>query len=114
MKKTSNLIAFLLCYVISVMIAACSSDTDSDIVDPVVDQEEQPLITPSNLTLSLDVVGSGSNSPYGDGSGIVNFVSNAKDAVSYGFIINNKAEQKVQLEHTNMCLMILKVLKTMK
>ena len=94
MKKTSNLIAFLLCYVISVMIAACSSDTDSDIVDPVVDQEEQPLITPSNLTLSLDVVGSGSNSPYGDGSGIVNFVSNAKDAVSYGFIINNKAEQK--------------------
>ena len=94
MKKASKLIAFFLCYVMLGTIIACSSGTDVDIVDPGVDSEEQPLITPSNLTLSVDIVGASSSSPYGDGSGIVNFVSNATDAVSYGFIINNNAEQK--------------------
>ena len=55
-----------------------TGDSASDTVDPVD-------IVPSNLTLTIDIVGSDNNQPNGDGKGVVNFTANATDAVSYSF-----------------------------
>ena len=97
------------------MIAGCSSDTDSDIVDPVVDQEEQPLITPSNLTLSLDCGGIWFKQSLRGWIWNCEFcVKTQKMLFRMGLLSIIKQNKKVQQEPTNMCLMILKVLKTMK
>lgn len=66
---------------------SCSGSSD----DPIVDAGD---ILPSNLSVSVNVVGKNSNNLYGDGSGIVNFTASANNAVKYGFIIDNKAEQQ--------------------
>mgnify|MGYP001181408642 FL=1 len=55
-----------------------ADDSASNPVDPVD-------IVPSNLTLTIDIVGSDNNQPNGDGKGVVNFTANATDAVSYSF-----------------------------
>jgi hypothetical protein len=42
-------------------------------------------IIPTNLTFNVQVVGSDSNNPNGDGSGVVKFSANATNAVNYSF-----------------------------
>ena len=42
-------------------------------------------IIPTNLTFNVQVVGSDSDNPNGDGSGVVKFSANATNAVNYSF-----------------------------
>jgi hypothetical protein len=49
-----------------------------------------PIISPSNLQVNIDIVGTNVENPFGDGSGIVNFTATANNAISYEFIINGE------------------------
>ena len=55
-----------------------SGDDSTDVTDPV-------KIIPTNLTLSIEIVGSSSQNPNGDGSGLVRFSATANDAVNFSF-----------------------------
>ena len=44
------------------------------------DQELGALITPTNVTLSYEIVGADDENPNGDGSGLVNFTATATNA----------------------------------
>lgn len=62
---------------------SCSSAEDSPAINPPTNT------VPTNLTLTATVQGTTSNMPYGDGSGIVNLLAQANNAVNYEFIIND-------------------------
>jgi len=64
------------------LLAACggSDDTES-YIPPIPDK-----IIPSNLSLSISVEGADVDNAYGNGTGVVNFVATANDAVEYKFI----------------------------
>ena len=47
------------------------------------------IVTPTNITITTDIVGKDANNPYGDGSGVVNFKVTSDNAVSYKFVYNN-------------------------
>jgi hypothetical protein len=51
------------------------------------------LTTPSNLTVTTQVVGATEDSPYGDGSGAVQFNASASDAMAYKFIYGDGFEE---------------------
>lgn len=57
------------------IVISCSS-SESDPITPV-------LTTPSNLTVTAEIVGQSADKPNGDGSGIVKFDINATNATSY-------------------------------
>lgn len=66
---------------ISLIIVSCggnSNDGDIDFIDEV--------ITPSNLSLTINILNSDSINPNGDGSGNVSFLVSADDAVSYKIV----------------------------
>ena len=69
----------------AVVFFACSNSGDKP--------SEIQQIVPSNLTVSVSIVGSDNNNPYGDGSGTVNFTASATNAVTYGLIVDGLAEQ---------------------
>ncbi len=50
-----------------------------------------PITSPSNLQVNVDIVGADDLNPYGDGSGVVNFIATANNASSYEFIINGES-----------------------
>jgi len=52
------------------------------------DYEFGDIIAPTNLTITPEIVGKSVAKPYGDGSGVVNVVAKADDAISYKFIYN--------------------------
>lgn len=70
-------------------VSSCSSGSD----DPITQEEPPQDIIPTNLNVSVQVDGKSSNKPYGDGSGVVNFTATAINAIKYGFVIDNGAEQ---------------------
>ena len=43
------------------------------------------IITPTNVTISAEIVGVDADNPYGDGSGFVNFTSTADNEITYQF-----------------------------
>ncbi|PIV16977.1 MAG: hypothetical protein COS42_07215 [Flavobacteriales bacterium CG03_land_8_20_14_0_80_35_15] len=60
-------------------------------------------IIPTNLTLTIDVVGVDANHPNGDGSGVIHLTASATNATSYGFRFGNGSEVSStsgQLVHT--------------
>jgi hypothetical protein len=63
-----------------VVLTACEEDS----------YEFGPIISPSNLQVNIDIVGTNVENPFGDGSGIVNFTATANNAISYEFIINGE------------------------
>lgn len=74
-----GLIKFL--FLFQLLLSCSGSLTEeggSGSVDPVD-------IMPSNLTLSIEIVGSNSDHPNGDGTGVVKFTANATNGVSYSF-----------------------------
>jgi len=74
-----SLIKFI--FLFHVFISCSGSATDDGNTGPVDPVE----IIPSNLTLTIDVVGSNNVNPNGNGSGVVKFTANATNAVSYSF-----------------------------
>ena len=54
------------------------------------DYEFGPITTPSNLQVSVDIVGADADNPFGDGSGVVNFNATASNAINYEFIIDGE------------------------
>ncbi|MBU2996934.1 glycoside hydrolase family 16 protein [Cellulophaga baltica] len=47
-------------------------------------------VTPSNLSVTAEIVGVDDDNPYGDGSGAVNFTAVADDALSYKYIYDGQ------------------------
>lgn len=46
------------------------------------------IIAPSNLQITVDIVGADAANPNGDGSGTVNFSASANNAISYQYVYN--------------------------
>lgn len=63
----------------------CSSN-ESDNIDPPIDES----IIPSDIVLTIDIVGTDSSYPNGDGSGLINVNVSATDAIKYGFRVGNE------------------------
>ena len=76
--------------------SSCSSEDSTD--EPMESE-----VVPINLTWSINIVGSDSNKPNGDGSGVVVCKASAKNAIRYGFKFGNGAVQESttgELQHT--------------
>jgi len=79
LKMSKTLFVFLLIF-------ACSGGGDPGGGDNGGGGPNQPSnIIPTNLTFNVQVVGSNSDNPNGDGSGVVKFSANATNAVNYSF-----------------------------
>jgi hypothetical protein len=72
-----------------VMALSCSGGSD-DMGSS--NDNEQLVIIPSNLILTIDVLGADANFPNGDGSGVIQCTAMATDAVKYGFNLNHGDE----------------------
>ncbi len=46
------------------------------------------IVAPSNIQITVDIVGADAANPYGDGSGTVHFTASANDAISYHYVYN--------------------------
>ena len=66
---------------------SCSGDNSGDLPEP-------NDIIPTNIVLTVDIVGSDANNPNGDGSGVVQCHASATNAVKYGFKFGNSAERE--------------------
>lgn len=64
------------------------------------DYEFGNIITPSNITITAEIVGKDANNPNGDGSGTVHFSAVAENAVSYAFVYNNNKTVALSGKHT--------------
>ncbi|WP_083961627.1 family 16 glycosylhydrolase [Salinimicrobium terrae] len=62
---------------------SCEANTDDDLAS-----SSEPII-PTNLTLDISIVGADSTNPYGDGTGVINIVANAENAIRYEFRFGN-------------------------
>lgn len=89
MKKFIILIILLFSFLISGMAVGCSGGSDDD--DPITDPTPTNII-PSNLTLTVEVVGADGANPNGDGSGVVKVTATANDAVNYRIRFNTGNE----------------------
>lgn len=61
------------------------------------DSSEEPIeegIVPTNLNLSVTIVGADASNPNGDGSGMIECTATATNAVRYGFKVGNQDEQE--------------------
>ena len=65
--------------------SADTDDTDATAATDSTDVTDPVKIIPTNLTLSIEIVGSSSQNPNGDGSGLVRFRATANDAVNFSF-----------------------------
>ncbi|MDB4293022.1 glycoside hydrolase family 16 protein [Maribacter sp.] len=90
-------IPMVLLFIIGLGVTACSNDTNA--IDTLMAQ----AILPTNLTWSVQVVGSNTNKPNGDGSGKILCKASAVNAVRYGFKFDDELEVENttgELEHT--------------
>lgn len=88
MKKFTILMILLFSFLISGMAVGCSGGSDDD---PVTNPTPTNII-PSNLTLTVEVVGTDGANPNGDGSGVVKVTATAIDAVNYRIRFNTGNE----------------------
>lgn len=58
------------------------------------------IVTPTNLTVTPEIVGKDATHPFGDGSGVVNITAKATDAISYKFIYNGSETVKAGGQQT--------------
>jgi hypothetical protein len=73
MKNLNKIISLL---VLIICFGSCQED----------DNTVGPIIAPTNLTVSAEIVGQDVDNPFGDGSGVVNFSATADNAITYRFI----------------------------
>ncbi len=59
------------------------------------DQQFGEIVAPSNLTVNVEVVGADADNPDGDGSGEVNFVATADNAITYRFFYGDNTDEMV-------------------
>ncbi|MDG2195128.1 MAG: glucan endo-1,3-beta-D-glucosidase [Polaribacter sp.] len=64
------------------------------------DYEFGNIITPSDITITAEIVGKDTSNPNGDGSGMVHFTATATNAVSYKFVYDNKETVALSGTHT--------------
>jgi len=76
---------FLILTITFSLIAGCQDD----------DQQFGELVTPSNLNVDLEVIGSNAESPGGDGSGDVSFKASADNAITFKFFYGDNTEEIV-------------------
>ena len=69
--------------ILFLLIISCSGNDNGD--DPYLPPIEPTVIIPSNLSLEITIVGKDANNPNGDGSGKIQCVITATNAVKYGF-----------------------------
>jgi len=86
-KHISNKITFI--SILLILSLSCSESENGNRIPPPIDPE---VIIPSNLSISIDIVGTDVNNPNGNGSGVVQIIASAVDAVSYGFRPGTGAE----------------------
>ena len=58
------------------------------------------IIEPSNISITAEIVGQDTNNPNGDGSGVVNFITTADNAVSYKYVFNGTEAVSTSGAHT--------------
>jgi len=59
------------------------------------DYEMGALITPTNVTLTYEIVGADADNPYGDGSGQVNFTATADNAITFNFEFGDGKDNQI-------------------
>lgn len=103
-----KLISFKSCksaYILGVfllIIVSCGSGSNDDDGFDYSGTEVEDII-PTDLTLAITIVGSDTDNPNGDGTGVVQFKATASKAVKYLFKIDNETEQEStsgSVEHT--------------
>lgn len=53
------------------------------------------LITPTNVQLTYEIVGADDENPNGDGSGVVNFIASANNAITYNFDFGDGRDNQI-------------------
>jgi len=84
MKSYLKSYRYTLSFIALILLWSCSSDSSDDGGSDSV----------SNLAVTINITGSNTANPNGDGSGIVNVSATASNAVSYGFKFGSEAEQE--------------------
>lgn len=64
------------------------------------DIEFGEVTPPSNIQIQANIVGADAANPNGDGSGVVNFIATADNAISYQFVFNNAVSSAPNGMHT--------------
>lgn len=87
MKKYSQyiLVIFLSTFL---MLAGCDEEN----------YELGKLKTPSNVSLTYEIVGVDDANPFGDGSGMVNFVASADDEINFTYAFGDGTDKKVSAD----------------
>jgi len=75
--------------VLFILLLSCSGSGNDGTTQPPIDPE---VITPTNLSFTVDIIGTDSNNPNGDGSGTIQINASAIDAASYSFRPGTGAE----------------------
>ena len=75
-------------YIVLIFFISCSSG-ENDLTDPV----SQDII-PTNLSLTINIFGLDASNPNGDGSGVVQLIASATNAIKYGFKFGSETEQE--------------------
>ncbi|RRO11919.1 PKD domain-containing protein [Flavobacteriaceae bacterium 14752] len=78
-----NFRAYLILILSFVIVTGCQDD----------DQQFGEIIAPSNLTIEAQIVGADDQNPNGDGSGVVNFVATADNAIVYKFFFGDNSNE---------------------
>ena len=82
MKKINILFKSITAFIIALAMVSCEIDSFSE----ESEFEFGDIVAPSNLQMSVEIVGGGT----GDGSGTVHFSANATGAVNYKFVYNGQ------------------------
>jgi hypothetical protein len=80
MKKFKNI--YIILFSLMVAFTGCQEN----------DYKFGEIVSPSNLTITAEIVGADAANPFGDGSGTVNFSAIADDATSYVYYFDGIAE----------------------
>ena len=96
MKHITLHMEMLLKLVFIAILSSCSRDNASD-------EPREIAIIPTNLSWSIQIAGSNTSKPNGDGSGMILCTASAKNAVRYAFKFDNESPLENttgELEHT--------------
>jgi len=86
--KMNNM--FLSAAMFLTILLSCGGNIVED--ETIIQPEEQEKIIPTNLSLSISIIGEDSNSPNGDGTGVITCVASADNAIKYGFRFGSGTE----------------------